>query len=188
MKTHSNELVRNPGGRKWGKRKTRRLCDPRSGPLESNSEMEIWEDLRNSTFKEVRERGVGRGGNSNVMLLQQKPRPLQSNWGLWSWDGPLEFSQVEAGGLVFAPSHSSMLAHGLSLGRGISLGKAVCPSKGNFWRWTEPQDVNHQCSWQLREGASWPRQGNLDSTPEHLLHMVSSNQEKRMFQERSGQM
>lgn len=69
MKIYRNEFVRNLGGRKWGKRKIRRFCDFRLGFLELNFEMEIWEDFRNSIFKEVRERGVGRGGNLNVMLL-----------------------------------------------------------------------------------------------------------------------
>lgn len=43
MKIYRNELVRNLGGRKRDKRKTRTLCYPGSGPLKTNSEMEMWE-------------------------------------------------------------------------------------------------------------------------------------------------
>lgn len=177
MEIYRNELGRHPGGRKGGKRKTRRLCYPRSGPLERNPEMEIQDLSGITSLRKWGQEGWAEGEipmwcYSSLSLS----RPTESSgagmehrvvpdWG----EGP-ELCTLPSAHRWDPP----VLGYGLSLGRGLSLGKAVCLSESNSQRWTEPRAINHQHTWQLEEWVAWPSQGLLRGSLEHL-YTVSSN-------------
>lgn len=124
----------------------------------------------------MRERGLGRGGNSHVML--QCPQSVQANWELWSWDGAVELSQIEARGLNFAPSYQ--LTSTRPWVRALP-GKGLKFGQGSVFIWEQFSEMDWASSYRppthLTTGgmSCLALLGHLRGLLGHLLNTVSSN-------------
>lgn len=184
MKIYKNELVRIPGGRKQGKKKTRRLCYPRSGPLEMSSGLEIQEFSGTTSLGKWGKQDWAEGEIQmwcHGFFSQSSPA--------LELDGLLELFQVEARELDFAPSHqltSTSPWVWTTPEKGLRFGQ------GSLFIWEQFPEMEWAPRWLTTNMPDNWRKSSLALLGESDWHSKASIiygiliQEKRIFQERSG--
>lgn len=151
-----NELGRHPGGGKGGKRKTRRLCFPRSGLLERNPEMEIQEISGTTCSRKWGKQDWAEGEIKmwccSSFSLSSTTETSGAGRDLYSCP---KLRQEAWTVHIHISSHQPVPGYGLSLGRGWSLGQVVCSSEGNSRRRAEPRAVHRKNELLRCIGGAW---------------------------------